>query len=110
MKLGHHCDVCDAAIRAGNNMDEHDAGQIHKALKDALSHMTVKEFLQFWEGLKCRNKRRISLRHEELRELQVTKTDTAPSEVQQVQPNVDTIPDDILQVLPNIKRAKVSLW
>jgi len=47
MKLGHHCDVCDVAIRAGSNMDEHDAGQIHKALKDALSHMTVKEFLQF---------------------------------------------------------------
>lgn len=110
MKLGHHCDVCDVTIRAGSNMDEHDAGQIDKALKDVLSHMTVKEFLQFWEGLKCRNKRRILLRHEELRELQATKTDTASSEIQQVQPNVDTIPDDILQVLPNIKRAKVSLW
>jgi hypothetical protein len=109
MKLGHHCDVCDVAIWAGSNMDEHDAGQIHKALKDVLSHMTVNEFLQFWEGLKCRNKRRIVLKHE-LRELQATKTDTAPSEIQQVQPNVDTIPDDILQVLPNIERAKVSLW
>jgi hypothetical protein len=47
IKLGCHCDVCDVAIRAGSNMDERDAGQIHKALKNALSHMTVKEFLQF---------------------------------------------------------------
>jgi hypothetical protein len=57
--------------------------------------------------LKCRNKRKILIKHE-LHELEATKTDSAPEEIQQVQPNVDTIPDDILQVLPNIKRAKVS--
>jgi hypothetical protein len=83
--------------------NEHDAGQIHKALKIALSHMTGEEFLQFWEGLKSKNKYKILINHK-----QTAKTDTVLEEIQQVQTNMDTIPDDILQVRPNIKRVKVS--
>jgi DNA anti-recombination protein RmuC len=85
-------------------MDEHDAGQIHKALKDALSHMIGEEFLQFRERLKSKNKRKILINRK-----RAAKIDTVLEEIQQVQPNMDTIRDDILQVLPNIKRVKVSL-
>jgi ribosomal protein S8 len=103
MNLVRNCDVCDITIQAGRSMDEHDAGQIHKALKDALSHMTGEEFLQFWERLKSKKKRKILINCK-----RAAKTDTVLEEIQQVQPNMDTIPDDILQVQPNIKRVKVS--
>jgi hypothetical protein len=58
-------------------MDEHDAGQIHKAL----SRMTGEEFLQFWERLKSKNNHKILINHK-----RAAKTDTVLEEIQQVRP------------------------